>query len=63
MDIGLLRIPNFDFHAFPSRSPDDIDLILDAGVMFNHPSTVVDFTQPEPEIIREGAGAVDALYY
>ena len=41
----------------------DIDLILDAGVMFNNASTIVDFTQNEPEIIRDGAGDIDALYY
>jgi len=41
----------------------NIDLILDAGIMFNSPSTVVDFSGSEPEIIREGAGDVDALYF
>lgn len=45
------------------RFPREIGLILDAGVMFNQPSTVVDFTTEEPEIIREGAGDVNALYY
>ena len=45
------------------RFPYDIDLILDAGVMFYQPSTVVDLSGPEPEIIREGAGDIDALYY
>jgi len=45
------------------RFPNDIDLILDAGVMFNQPSTVVDFTRSEPEIVREGAGDINALYY
>ncbi len=40
----------------------DIDLILDAGVMFNKPSTIVDFSGKEPEIIRRGAGDLDALY-
>jgi tRNA threonylcarbamoyl adenosine modification protein (Sua5/YciO/YrdC/YwlC family) len=59
--------PTDDYFTDPeeiaARFPDDIDLILDAGVMFNQPSTVVDFTGMEPEIIREGAGAVDALYY
>ncbi len=45
------------------RFPHDIDLILDAGIMFNQPSTVVDFSNPEPEIIREGAGDINALYY
>jgi len=41
----------------------EIDLILDAGVMFNNPSTIVDFTGDVPEIIREGSGDIDALSY
>ncbi len=41
----------------------EIDLILDAGVLFNNPSTIVDFTGHEPEIIREGAGDIEALNY
>ncbi len=41
----------------------EIDLILDAGVMFNKPSTIVDFSGPEPEILREGAGDIDNLYF
>lgn len=40
----------------------EIDLILDAGVMPNLPSTVVDFTLDPPEVLREGAGDVDALF-
>ncbi|MGE5340641.1 MAG: L-threonylcarbamoyladenylate synthase [Candidatus Omnitrophota bacterium] len=40
----------------------EIDLILDAGIMPNMPSTVVDFSVDPPEIIREGAGDVDALF-
>jgi tRNA threonylcarbamoyl adenosine modification protein (Sua5/YciO/YrdC/YwlC family) len=40
----------------------DVDLILDAGIMPNMPSTVVDFTTNPPVIIREGAGDVDALF-
>ncbi len=39
----------------------DIDLILDAGVLTNLPSTIVDFSGPHPAIIRQGAGAVEAL--
>ena len=41
----------------------EIDLILDAGVMFNQPSTVVDFSADKPVILREGCGNLDALYY
>lgn len=45
------------------RFNNEIDLILDAGVMFNKPSTIVDFSADEPNILREGAGSVEALYY
>lgn len=40
----------------------DIDLILDAGVLPDLPSTIVDFSVDPPEIIREGAGDVNALF-
>jgi tRNA threonylcarbamoyl adenosine modification protein (Sua5/YciO/YrdC/YwlC family) len=52
-----------DPEEIAKRFPNDIDLILDAGVMFNQPSTVVDFSSDEPEIIREGAGDINALYF
>jgi len=35
----------------------DIDLILDAGVLANLPSTIVDLSGPFPAILRRGAGA------
>ncbi|MCK5056049.1 MAG: threonylcarbamoyl-AMP synthase [Candidatus Aminicenantes bacterium] len=40
----------------------EIDLILDGGIMPTLPSTVVDFTVDPPEILREGAGDVNALF-
>jgi len=52
-----------DPEEIAKRFPHEIDLILDAGVMFNQPSTVVDFSGSEPEIIRHGAGDINALYY
>ncbi len=52
-----------DPHEIAQMLGHEIDLILDAGVMFNQPSTVVDFSGDEPEILREGAGDMDALYY
>jgi tRNA threonylcarbamoyl adenosine modification protein (Sua5/YciO/YrdC/YwlC family) len=45
------------------RFKNEIDLILDAGVMFNKPSTIVDFSADELNILREGSGSIDALYY
>lgn len=62
-------VPSEDngYHTDPEeiaqKYGNDIDLILDAGILFNNPSTVVDFTNNEPEIIRYGAGDVDALNY
>ncbi len=52
-----------DPQEIAERFKHEIDLILDAGVMFNKPSTIVDFSGPEPEILREGSGDIDALYY
>ncbi|MEN8152473.1 MAG: L-threonylcarbamoyladenylate synthase [Acidobacteriota bacterium] len=40
----------------------DIDLILDGGIIPNIPSTVIDFTVEPPEIIREGAGETESLF-
>jgi len=33
-----------------------VDLVIDAGIGGMIPSTIVDFTQPEPEVLRLGAG-------
>lgn len=40
----------------------ELDLVLDGGIMPMEPSTVVDFTQDPPEIIREGSGDVSKLF-
>ncbi|MFH2107392.1 MAG: L-threonylcarbamoyladenylate synthase [Chrysiogenia bacterium] len=37
----------------------DIDLILDAGILANMPSTIVDLSGPAPAIIRLGSGACE----
>jgi len=52
-----------DPYEIKSKYDNDIDLILDAGVMFNNPSTVVDFTGDEVTILREGAGDINVLSY
>ncbi len=55
------------YHTDPleiaDRFSNEIDMILDAGVLFNKPSTVVDFTSDIPQILREGSGNIDALNY
>ncbi|RMH63727.1 MAG: threonylcarbamoyl-AMP synthase [Calditrichaeota bacterium] len=40
-----------------------VDLILDGGMTYNNPSTIVDFTGDYPEIIREGAGSIEELNF
>jgi tRNA threonylcarbamoyl adenosine modification protein (Sua5/YciO/YrdC/YwlC family) len=39
----------------------DVDLVIDGGPLFPAPSTVIDFSGLEPEIVREGKGPVDFL--
>ncbi|UCH93266.1 MAG: threonylcarbamoyl-AMP synthase [Candidatus Aminicenantes bacterium] len=51
-----------DPNEIAERYKYEIDLILDAGMMPYIVSTVVDFTRDPPEIIREGAGDVNALF-
>lgn len=38
-----------------------VDFVIDGGYGDNMPSTVIDLTTPEPEVIREGKGSVDIL--
>jgi len=38
-----------------------VDLVLDAGPMPNQPSTIIDFSQGEPELVRLGAGPIDGI--
>lgn len=40
----------------------EIDMILNAGITLNIPSTVVDFSVEPPQLIREGAGDIDAIF-
>ncbi len=45
-----------------SRLENDVDLVLDAGVIISKPSTIVDLSQSSPEILREGAGDTSLIY-
>jgi tRNA threonylcarbamoyl adenosine modification protein (Sua5/YciO/YrdC/YwlC family) len=38
-----------------------VDLLIDGGPLKPEPSTVVDFSSGEPEILREGKGNIEAL--
>lgn len=41
--------------------PQIVGLVLDAGLLFGTPSTVIDWSEEEPEVLREGAGDVSDL--
>ena len=43
----------------PQELIDGIAELVDAGPLPGPPSTVIDYTGPEPQVLREGAGAVD----
>jgi tRNA threonylcarbamoyl adenosine modification protein (Sua5/YciO/YrdC/YwlC family) len=51
-----------DPQEIAEKYANEIDLILDGGVIFNQPSTVIDFSGSEPQIVREGAGSIEDLY-
>lgn len=36
-----------------------VDLIIDGGIVGNVPSTIIDFSKDEPEIVREGKGSLE----
>lgn len=38
-----------------------VDFVIDGGYGDNIPSTVIDLTTPQPEVIREGKGSVEIL--
>ena len=50
-----------DPHEIYSRMKGILDLVVDGGGIFPSPSTVIDFTDEVPEIVREGAGDISFL--
>jgi tRNA threonylcarbamoyl adenosine modification protein (Sua5/YciO/YrdC/YwlC family) len=52
-----------DFYTDPQAIAEtfrhDIELVLDAGVLANLPSTIIDLSGPSPQIIRHGAGSIE----
>ena len=39
-----------------------VDLIIDGGMVFPDPSTIVSFTGDEPEVLRQGKGDISQFY-
>lgn len=42
-----------------TRLGKDVDYVVDAGAIYPQPSTIIDFTGPDPVVIREGKGSLD----
>ena len=40
-----------------------VDIVIDGGTGGYHPSTIIDCTEDEPIVVREGAGEVEDLFY
>lgn len=40
-----------------------VDLVIDGGYIFPEPSTVIDFTEGLPRLIRAGKGSIEGLEY
>ena len=62
-----LNLPNIPYLNDPDEIaelfPHQVDLFLDVGFGGLEPSTVIDLTSPEPEILREGKGAEKLMVY
>jgi len=47
--------------AIPSAFRNQVDLIIDGGVLLSEPSTVLDLTGETPKVVREGSGDVSMI--
>ena len=51
-----------DPHEIINNMENDVDMVLDAGILKSEHSTIVDLSQDTPEIFREGAGDISLIY-
>jgi tRNA threonylcarbamoyl adenosine modification protein (Sua5/YciO/YrdC/YwlC family) len=54
--------PLSEAYEFDELLGNMIDLVIDGGMVFPDPSTIVSFTGDEPEILRQGKGDVSPFY-
>jgi hypothetical protein len=50
---AVVGIPRVDHHV---QLGDTVDAVIDSGDCGTEPTTVIDLSQDEPEILRRGAG-------
>jgi len=51
-----------DPYEIERRIGNELDLIFDGGILVSEPSTIVDLTEHEPQVVREGAGDISLIY-
>jgi len=60
--VNVTSEPNYsDPMEIEKEFGNKVDLVIDAGVLENEPSTVIDFTTDKPTLIRAGKGSIDFL--
>jgi tRNA threonylcarbamoyl adenosine modification protein (Sua5/YciO/YrdC/YwlC family) len=55
-------VPLSEAYEFDELLGNMVDLIIDGGMVFPDPSTIVSFTGDEPEILRQGKGDISQFY-
>ncbi len=50
-----------DANEIFQRFENEVDIVIDGGLGTLDPSTIIDFTNGYPEVIREGLGAIDFI--
>ena len=54
--------PLTEAYEFEERLGNMVDLVIDGGMIYPDPSTIVDFSGDEPEILRQGKGDISDFY-
>jgi len=54
--------PLSEAYEFDELLGNMVDLVIDGGMVFPDPSTIVSFTGDEPEILRQGKGDISQFY-
>lgn len=54
--------PLSEAYEFDELLGNMLDLVIDGGIVFPDPSTIVSFTGDEPEILRQGKGDISQFY-
>ena len=54
--------PLTEAYEFEERLGNMVDLVIDGGMVYPDPSTIVDFSSDEPGILRQGKGDISQFY-